>query len=99
MMSRPNHWEARRNWSMEPLSRAEPSPTCEPAPTIPYPVADKLWEATAADEAIQGRATPIVSRPRNYGAACFATRLHQQLEHGNGRGFASSLPRTQVQRL
>jgi hypothetical protein len=28
---------------------------------IPYPVAGTLWEATAADEAIQGGATPIVS--------------------------------------
>jgi hypothetical protein len=28
---------------------------------IPYPVAGTLWEATAADEAIEGGATPIVS--------------------------------------
>jgi hypothetical protein len=28
---------------------------------IPYPVGGTLWEATAADEAIQGSATPIVS--------------------------------------
>lgn len=28
---------------------------------LPYPVADTLWEATAADQAIEGSATPIVS--------------------------------------